>query len=77
MIPVPRCTASLAGWFIKSYCRAKGKEHGLDPVRFMALQTIHTFVREEDLARSREVLGFDTGGIMEALEDTVRACLTR
>ena len=73
--PVPAFMAGLTARFIKLYFRLKGKEHGLDPVAFMKMQTIETFVRPEDIQASRALLGFGTGGLEQAFEDTVRACL--
>ena len=52
-----------------------GLEHGLQPVKLMDLQTINTFFRDKDLEASRQALRFGSGGIEQALRETVEACL--
>ncbi|NWJ94210.1 MAG: NAD(P)H-binding protein [Chloroflexi bacterium] len=60
--------------FVKFYHHLKGKEAGLDPVKYMQFQTINTFIPEKDLAASRAILKFDTGGIVKSFEETLIAC---
>jgi dihydroflavonol-4-reductase len=49
----------------------QGRESGLDPRHFAALQTAETFL---DPKFSQRVLGYETGGLDQALEETVKAC---
>jgi len=44
----------------------------MSPVAIVALQTAHTLF---DPAPSRHELGYGPGGLNQALQDTVRACL--
>lgn len=61
-----------AAWGVRLYHRLQGREGGLDPVAFVALQTANTFF---DPAPSRTALGYGRGGLEQALRATVRACL--
>jgi hypothetical protein len=75
VITVPRAVMKPAMWLYMVMKRLAGLEHGLHPVRLMDLQTIHTFFRDEDLQASRRALHFGSGGIEQALRETVEACL--
>ena len=48
------------------------REGGLDPVRFVDIQTARTYFDPES---SRKQLKYGRGGLDEAFGDTVRACL--
>ena len=56
---------------LKAIHGVRGKESGLDPVSFVDLLTKNTFF---DSALSRDALGYDQGGLDEALIATVEAC---
>ncbi len=51
--------------------KLRGREGGLSPVPFLALQTAETFF---DPAPAHETLGFTGGDLDEAFRDTVRGC---
>ena len=51
--------------------RINGREAGLDPRYFAALQTSNSFI---DPLPSKEALGYETGGLDEAFKQTVTAC---
>ena len=72
VITLPTTLVRLALWGVRLYHRLQGREGGLDPVAFAALQTRHTFFDPEP---SRRALGYGRGGLDEALAETVRACL--
>jgi dihydroflavonol-4-reductase len=52
--------------------RLRGIESGLNPSAFVMLQTANTFF---DPKESRDALGYGTGGLDEALRETVAACI--
>jgi dihydroflavonol-4-reductase len=51
--------------------RINGREAGLDPRYFASIQTANTFI---DPLPSKEALGYETGGLDEALKLTIAAC---
>ncbi len=51
--------------------RINGREAGLDPRHFAALQTSNTFI---DPLPSKKALGYETGGLDEAFKQTIAAC---
>jgi nucleoside-diphosphate-sugar epimerase len=73
VITVPRAVLKSAMWLYQVKTRLAGREHGLHPVKYMDLQTIDAYFREEDLQASRRALRFGSGGIEQAFEDTVSA----
>jgi len=75
VIAVPKPVLKPALWLYMVKTRLGGREHGLHPVRFMDVQTIETFFRDEDLAAAREALRFGSGGLEQAFRDTVHAAL--
>jgi dihydroflavonol-4-reductase len=75
MVTVPSSLAVAGAWCFLQLTRLQGKEHGLHPVRFIAVQTSETFIDPADLAASRRALGFGTGGLEAAFERTVRDSL--
>jgi dihydroflavonol-4-reductase len=74
IITIPTIMAVITTWLLEIRFRLAGKEHGLNPVKFMQVQCINTFIRPEDLKASRDALGFGTGGLQQAFKDTVDAC---
>lgn len=75
----PRRCATLPSWALGAGLRAvkllhrlQGREGGLDPAHLAALQSAETYF---DPAPAREALGFGSGGLDEALAETVQACL--
>ncbi len=75
MITVPASLVRAGAWFFMLYTRLLGKEHGLNPVRFIDMQTRETTIDAGELAASRDLLGFGTGGLEAAFERTVRDSL--
>ena len=73
VITAPAAAVRGAARCVRLYHRLQGREGGLDPVAFVALQTANTFF---DPSPSRDELGYGSGGLDQALHDTVRACLT-
>jgi len=71
---VPAMFTSMSMRFVEKKFRREGKEHGLNPVEFIKLQTINTFIRPEDIAKSRAALGYGSGNIEQAFRDTLAAC---
>ena len=57
---------------IHLYHKIKNKEGGLHPVKFVNIQTIHTFF---DPSHSQNALGYSKGKLNKAFQDTVRACI--
>ena len=51
--------------------KLQNKQRGLEPVHYMDLQTRETFFDPEP---ARQELGFGSGGLEEALKETVEAC---
>jgi dihydroflavonol-4-reductase len=74
VITLPISLLKLAMRYVRWQNKSHGKESGLDPVEYLRLQTINTFF---DPAPSRKALGYGSGGLDEALHDTVRACLDK
>lgn len=74
VITLPAWSAAMTMHGVRWKFKRDGKEHGLDPVKFIELQSINTFIRDEDLRASREALGFGTGGLEQAFRDTITAC---
>ena len=72
VITIPKGLVRFAASFLTLWHRYQGRESGLDPVKFVDVQTRNTFF---DPAPSREALGYGRGGLDEALAKTVEACL--
>jgi nucleoside-diphosphate-sugar epimerase len=72
VINIPRFLAVLAGGFIERGWRKKGLQSGLDPTYLM--RDILTDYLYFDASESAEALGFDRGGLKEAITDTMKAC---
>lgn len=75
IINIPRFIAVIAGRAIRRDHRKKGLESGLDPVHLM--RNIMTDYCYFDSDESAKVLGFERGGLKEAIADTVRASYTK
>jgi dihydroflavonol-4-reductase len=71
IISLPNWLAIVAGAFIKLLHYFQGREGGLDPIALIKLQTSMTFF---DPAQSMEDLGYQSGGLDEALKKTIIAC---
>jgi len=74
VITMPPAFAAMSMRFVEMKFRKAGKEHGLNPVEFIKLQCVNTYIKTEDLAESRVALGFGSGGIEQAFRDTLAAC---
>jgi len=72
IITIPDWTIKVGMWFVEAYFKLQGREGGLDPVPFTDLQVVETFFNP---APSRESLGYGQGGLDEAFQDTINACL--
>lgn len=72
VIVIPTFMIRLMVRIVKLQHRLHGKESGLDPVKFVAMQTRNTFF---DLSPAVKGLGYGRGNLQKALEDTVEACL--
>ena len=72
IVIVPTCLVRLLLRAVALQHRLRGKEGGLDPVKFAAIQTRNTFF---DPAPAAEELGYGRGNLEEAFKDTVEACL--
>ena len=56
---------------MEGFLRLQGREGGLNLVPFTELQTAQAFF---DPSKSREALGYGSGGLDEAFKETVEAC---
>ncbi len=72
IVILPTWTVRLGLRLVGLQHRLRGREGGLDPVRFAAIQTRNTFF---DPAPAAEELGYGRGNLEEAFKDTVEACL--
>jgi dihydroflavonol-4-reductase len=72
IVILPTWTVRLGLRLVELQHRLRGRESGLDPVRFAAIQTRNTFF---DPAPAAEELGYGRGNLEEAFKDTVEACL--
>jgi nucleoside-diphosphate-sugar epimerase len=71
IITLPNWIVRLGMGIVEQFIHFQGKEGGLDLVRFSELQTSETFF---DPSPTREALGYGSGGLDEALRETVEAC---
>jgi len=69
---VPTCLVRLMLRVVGVQHRLRGRESGLDPVRFAAIQTRNTFF---DPSPAAEELGYGRGNLEQAFKDTVKASL--
>ena len=74
VITLPDGLVKTGARFLKGLHRLQGRESGLDPVQFIDLQTAETFI---DSSGSQSALGYETGGLDEALEETIVLCLKK
>jgi dihydroflavonol-4-reductase len=72
VITLPDWVVRLGTGVVTLFYKIQGKEGGLNPVLFTALQTAETFFDPET---SREALGYGQGGFEDALRKTVEVCL--
>ncbi len=74
VITLPNWLVTAGAAMLKALHKLQGIESGLDPIQFIKLQTAETFIDPE---LSRSVLGYELGGLDEALKDTVKVCLNK
>jgi hypothetical protein len=72
IVILPTWTVRLGLRLVQLQHRLRGRESGLDPVRFAAIQTRNTFF---DPAPAAEELGYGRGNLEEAFKNTLKACL--
>lgn len=73
ILTIPTFLATLYGRYLKRQEAKKGKESGLDPAHLFAdIQSQYLYF---DPAPTAEVLGYGRGGVREAIEKTIKACL--
>jgi len=72
IVILPTWTVRLGLRLVQLQHRLRGRESGLDPVRFAAIQTRNTFF---DPAPAADELGYGRGNLEEAFKNTVKACL--
>jgi dihydroflavonol-4-reductase len=72
IVILPACLIRLVLRAVALQHRLRGRESGLDPVRFAAIQTRNMFF---DPVPAAEELGYGRGNLEEAFKDTVKACL--
>lgn len=72
VITLPDWLLRVGAFLLKVTHWLQGVESGLDPVHFISLQTAETFI---DPADSQAALGYESGGLDEALLETVKASL--
>ncbi len=71
IITLPNWIVRIGLFGVKLLHHLQGREGGLDPVSFLALQTRDTFF---DPVQAQTALGFSGGGLDEAFRETVEAC---
>jgi nucleoside-diphosphate-sugar epimerase len=71
VIILPTFIIQLMVRMVKLWHRLRGKESGLDPVKFVSMQTRNTFF---DPSPAAGELGYGRGNLQKAFEDTVKAC---
>lgn len=74
VITLPDWLVTIGTSLVKLNHKRQGREGGLDPVSFVKLQTANTFI---DPADSQAALGYESGGLDEAIRETVTVCLTK
>jgi len=72
IVILPTCVVRLMLRVVGLQHRLRGRESGLDPDRFAAIQTRNTFF---DPAPTAEELGYGRGNLEEAFKNTLKACL--
>ncbi len=72
VVNIPRFLAVMAGGFIERGWRKKGLQSGLDPKSLM--RDIITDYLYFDASESAKALGFELGGLEEAILYTMQAC---
>jgi nucleoside-diphosphate-sugar epimerase len=71
VVPLPKWLLRIGLGAVYSWHWLQGREGGLDPIRFLSLQTRETFF---DPQPAQEALSFRGGGLDEAFRETIRAC---
>ncbi len=72
VITLPDWIVLIGAWLIRTLHKLQGRESGLEPVRFVRLQTSETYL---DASISQGLLGYESGGLDEALKDTMSASI--
>ena len=72
VITLPDWTVKMGAGLLRLVHSARGVESGLEPAAFIRLQTSETYIEP---ALSQRVLGYESGGLDEALKETVKVCL--
>ena len=71
IITLPDWIVRVGMRLVEGFLRLQGREGGLNLVPFTELQTAQAFF---DPSKSREALGYGSGGLDEAFKETVEAC---
>ncbi len=71
IVTLPKFVVRAGAHLLQLSHRLQGREAGLDPVRFVEVQTRTTYL---DPTPSQEALGYERGGLDRAFADTVAAC---
>ena len=74
VITLPNWVVSVGTILVKTIHKLQGREAGLDPIEFVKLQTVNTFI---DPAISQQVLRYDSGGLDDAINETVKGMFNR
>ncbi len=74
VITLPDWLVTTGTALVKTLHHLQGRESGLDPVHFISLQTAETYI---DPANSQSVLRYESGGLEEALRETVEVCIKK
>ena len=74
VVTLPDWLVTAGAAILKAFHKVQGVESGLNPVQFIKLQTAETYIDPE---LSRSMLGYELGGLDEALKETVRVCLNK
>ena len=72
IIILPTFLVRLVLRIVKLQQQLRGRESGLDLVRFTSVQTRNTFFDPSPAAKE---LGYGRGGLKRAFEDTIKACV--
>lgn len=72
IVILPTCMVRLMLRVVKLQHSLRGREGGLDPVKFAAIQTRNMFF---DPAPAVKELGYGRGNLEKAFKDTIEACL--
>ena len=74
VISLPTWLVRMGAFFLSLIHNLIGFESGLNPVQFIRMQTAETYINPEI---SRSKLGYEMGGLDEAIRETVQVCLNK